>query len=205
MFTFPFAPWQVTVPPAQVWIILMVRPPEFKPILPSLSLPWECQHRNVSSRSSAGFLCSLNTLRLISHTSDYRQVHEDLAVFLKITALSSYNQMFGFFFASNHFWMCCLHPLPVVLISCAVYFRFALSLLCLILDTARDAAAQEMVKQLVGKWDNTKWRKCEKGKIHMWHVHSMGNWFLWRLCTQRICMKTNWIGKNNGKRVSRSG
>lgn len=58
--------------------------------------------------------------------------------------------------------MCCLHPLPVVLISCAVYFPFALSLLCLILDTARDDAAQEMVKQLVGKWDNTKWRKCEK-------------------------------------------
>lgn len=59
--------------------------------------------------------------------------------------------MFWGFFTYNHFWMCCLHPLPVVLISCAVYFPFALSLLCLILDTARDGAAQEMVKQLVGK------------------------------------------------------
>lgn len=59
--------------------------------------------------------------------------------------------MFWAFFTYNHFWMCCLHPLPVVLISCAVYFPFALSLLCLILDTARDGAAQEMVKQLVGK------------------------------------------------------
>lgn len=59
--------------------------------------------------------------------------------------------MFWGLFTHSHFWMYCLHALPVVLISCAVYFPFALSLLCLILDTARDDAAQEMVKQLVGK------------------------------------------------------
>lgn len=72
-------------------------------------------------------------------------------MFLKISDLSSYKQIFWGFFTYNHFWICCLRPLPVVLISCAVYFPFALSLLCLILDTARDGAAQEMVKQLVGK------------------------------------------------------
>lgn len=72
-------------------------------------------------------------------------------MFLKRSDLSSYKQMLWVFSIHIHSWMCCSHPLPVAPISCAAYFPFALSLLCLISDTVRGGAAQEMGKQLVGK------------------------------------------------------
>lgn len=151
-----------------------------------------------------GFVSSPCSNSLSPSSSFLPWVREDLAMFLKQSDLSSYKQMLWVFFPHNHFWICCLHPLPVVLISCAVYFPFALSLLCLISDTVRDGAAQEMVKQLVGKWDNTKWWILWKKARSACDLYAVGELFLVKPLNSAGLHKTNLIGKNQWKRALRS-
>lgn len=194
VFTFFIATWQLTVHPSWVCVIPVFKPTESKlfflppSIIKKCLLLIQCSVLNVLTEIGIRLVYKVSVWLELSQRGSCYVVKAKRFKLLQTNVV-------GFFSTHNHFWICCLHPLPVVLISCAVYFPFALSLLCLISDTVRDGAAQEMVKQLVGKWDNTKWWIMWKKAKSACDLYPVGELFLVKTLNSAGLHKTNLIGK----------